>query len=63
MAHGRSLSIERGPDRIGDAAVGEDDATDAAVHGAERGFDLDHHAARRRRQCRFRRRGIDLGDQ
>jgi hypothetical protein len=57
------LSIERGPDWIGNAAVSEDDAADATVHGAECGFDLDDHAACCRRQGRLRRRGIDLGDQ
>ena len=62
-AYGRSLSIERGPDWIGDAAVGEDDAADTTFNGAERSFDFDHHAACRRRQGGFRRRGVDFGDQ
>jgi hypothetical protein len=48
---------------MSDAAVGEDDTTDTAFNSAECGFDLDHHAARRCRQGRFRGRGIDLGDQ
>ena len=53
VSHGRSLAVERGPDRVGDTAVGEDDAADAALDGAERGFDLDDHPARRGRECRL----------
>src|SRR5688572_18738883 len=45
VADSGSLAVERGLNRVGDAAVGEDDAADATVDGAERGFDLDHHAA------------------
>jgi hypothetical protein len=48
VAHGRSLSRERGSDWIGDTAVGEDDAADAAFDGPECSFHLDYHAADRR---------------
>ena len=37
------MAVEGRLDRIGDAAVGEDDAAHATFDGAERGLDFDHH--------------------
>src|SRR5215204_4524899 len=63
MPHGRSLSLERGADRVGDAAICKDDAPHPALDGAECGFDLDHHPACRRCQRRLWCLSIDLVDQ